>query len=164
MGIGADDAVARNHDALLRQKGMLNAHAAYVEEIFDVIFPGKGSGLAALFRSFNILIRCKMIQHKSNAGVVKNGIGSTFFKFIDGYRGSDIVAQNHIQFGVDQLARLHMIKPCVCGQYFLGHGHSHEAFLLFVPFVFLHFTEIPGPRAWNVALKECESRVPFRPP
>ena len=125
MGVRADNAVAGAYNALLRQQGVLDAHAAHVKEIGDVVFAGKVPGLAALLRSLNVLIGDKVVQHQCDAVLIKNRTGPALLKFVDGYRAGNIVAQHHIQLGFDELPGLYLFQPGMNGEDFLRHCHSH---------------------------------------
>ena len=70
-----------------------------------------------------------MIQHDVDAGLVEHRVEPGLLKLIDGHRGGDIVAQHHIQSGVDQLPCLDGFPAAVGGQDFLRHCHAHGVFL-----------------------------------
>ena len=132
MAVRANDAVARRHDALLGQEGMLDAHFAHVKEMKDVVFVGEIPALFGLGRALDVLVGDEMVQHDVDAGPVKDRVKARLLEFIDGDGGGDIVAKHHVQFCIDELARLDAAFAAVGGQDLLGHGHSHNgcSFLL----------------------------------
>ena len=50
VAVGADDAVARGHDALFGQKRVLHAHSAHVVEVEDVVLVSELAALLGLAR------------------------------------------------------------------------------------------------------------------
>ena len=45
MAVGADDAVTGGDDALLRQKGVLDAHIAHIKEVLNAELAGQNPGI-----------------------------------------------------------------------------------------------------------------------
>ena len=131
MGVCADDGLAGGHQALLRQEGVLDAHGAYVVVVVDFKFPGKGPALLALGGGLDILVGGEVVHHQGNAAFVKHLVKARRLELVDSHRGGNVIAQHQIQFGLDQLPCPHAVKPCVAGQDFLRHGHSHGGTLPF---------------------------------
>ena len=113
VAVRADDAVARSHDALFGQQCVLNAHAAHVEKVEDIVLVGELAALLGLGRALDVLVGDKVIQHDVDAGVIEHRVEPCFFKFVDGHRGGDIIAEHHIELGVDELARRDGCFPAV---------------------------------------------------
>ena len=127
MGVGTDDAVAGGDNALLGQQRMLDAHLAHVIKMADAMAAGKFTALLALFCGLDVLVGNEVVQNDGDAVLIKNGVKSGFFKFVDSNRGGNVVAQNDIQLCTDQLAGNHGGEACVGSQDFLSHSHSHDA-------------------------------------
>ena len=126
MGVGADDAFASSHQSLFRKQGVLDAHLPHIVVVVDVEAAGKAAALLALLRGFDILVGNKVIHDHGNSGFVEYLRKAGLFKFVDGDRRGDIVAQHHIQIGPDQLSGFYGIQARVSGQDFLRHCHTHE--------------------------------------
>ena len=73
-----------------------------------------------------------MIQDDGNAVLVKHAVEACFLEFIHRHRSGDIVAQDNVQLGADQLSCRYGFQPRVGCQDLLGHGHSHNNFS-FIP-------------------------------
>ena len=86
---------------------------------------GKFPALLGLLSSLDVLIGHKVVQDNGNAVLVKNLVEARLAEFLDGNGGGDVVAQNQVQLGGNQLARNNGVKPRVGREDFLGHGHSH---------------------------------------
>ena len=126
VGIGADHAVAGADDAFLRKKRVLNAHLAHVVEMGDVIFFREPAHLKALLRGLDVLIGGEVVEHQSDAVLIKDGVRAAFFKFVDGDGAGNIVAEHDIEVRLNQLSHLHVVQTGVRRQNFLGHSHSHK--------------------------------------
>ena len=131
VAVRADHAVAGGDDAFFRQKGVLNAHLAYIVEVEDIVFIGKFPALLGLGSALDILIGYKVIQHDGDMLFIEHAVKTGALKLVDGHRGGDIVAQHNVQLCVDQLACLDLRQSGVCGKDLLRQGHSHGSFLLF---------------------------------
>ena len=107
VAVGTDDAVTGGHDALFGQQGMFNAHLAHIVEVENVVLVGKFAALLGLRCALDVLIGDKVIQHNIDAGLIKHRVKPGFFKFIDGDRGRDVIAQHDVELGIDELARCH---------------------------------------------------------
>ena len=126
MGIRADAQAARSDQTFFGQQGMLDAHHADVHEILDVVLAGEGPGLLDQRRRLDVLVGGKMIHDHGDLGVVKHRGRAVFLEHIDGDGRGDVVAEHHIQLGVDQLTCLYLIQTRVCREDFLGHCHTHS--------------------------------------
>ena len=125
MGVGAHNDLAGGAQALLGQQGVLHAHMAHVEEVGDVVLVGKVPGLQAQLGGLDILAGGVVIQNDGDLIPIKH-LGKTgLLKLGDGDGGGDVVAQHHIQLGLDELSGLHPVQPGGFGQDLLRHGHSH---------------------------------------
>ena len=103
-------------DALLGQQGVLDAHLAHIVEVQDVVLVGEGAALLGLGGALDVLVGDKVVQHDGDVFLVEHAVKAGLFKFVDGHRGGDVVAQHNIQLGVDQLARLDLVQAGVGSQ------------------------------------------------
>ncbi len=67
-----------------------------------------------------------MIRHKRDLIFIKYAVHLHLFHFMDGHGACDIIAQNEIQIGFDELSGLYLIQTGVRRQNFLCHCHSHS--------------------------------------
>ena len=52
-----------------------------------------------------------------------------FVEFGDGLRSSNVISQQKVGFGADQLSRLDFFAAGVSREDFFGHGHSHCVYI-----------------------------------
>ena len=126
MAVRADDAVTGRYDALFGQQRVLDAHSAHVEEVFDLVLMGEFPALLAHLGGLDVLGRNEVVQDDVDGARVTDGIEPRLVEFVDGDRGGDVVAQDHVEFRFDQLAgfdRLQSRRGC---QDLLRHCHSHS--------------------------------------
>ena len=131
MGVGADDALSGGHQALFRQEGVLHPHLAHVVEVVNVKPLGKGAALQALLGGLDVLVGGEVVHHQGDLALVKDPGEPLLVKLPDGHGRGDVVAQDHVQLGPDQLAGLHFRQAGVGSEDFLRHCHSHRKNLLF---------------------------------
>ena len=105
---------------------MFDPHASYVEEILYIKTFCESSALQALLRCLDVLVRCEVVHDQRNLFSVKHTVKTGFFKFVNGYRCSDIITQHHIKICPDQLTRYHMIQSGMRRQDLLCHCHCHD--------------------------------------
>ncbi len=125
MRIRPDNQLASRHQALLRQQGVLHAHATHVIVMRNFMLSGKLSALFALLSRLNILVGSKMVHHQSNFVLIKNCVKTGLFKLVNRHRRGNVIAQAQIQIRHNQLAWLNAFHTGVRGQDFLAHSHSH---------------------------------------
>ena len=130
VAVCADDAVSGGDDALLRKQSMLDAHLAHVIEMADAVLAGELPAGFGLLGSLDILVGHKMVQDDDHLVLVIDPVKACFFELIHRHRGSDIIAQNNVQLGLDQLSGAHLRQTCMGRQNLLGHCHCHGSFLL----------------------------------
>ena len=109
VGVRAHDDLAGGAQALLGQQGVLHAHLAYVEEIGDVVLVGKFPGLLAQLGGLDVLAGGVVVQNDGDLVLVKDLGEPGLFKLGDGHRSGDVVAQDQIQLGLDELAYFYLI-------------------------------------------------------
>ena len=61
-----------------------------------------------------------MVGHHHDFLGVEDLFHTDFAEFFDRDRRRDIIAQNHVSFDIDKLARDNFLFPAVCGQYFFS--------------------------------------------
>ena len=125
MGVGADDSLAGSDQTLFRQQGVLHAHLAYIKEVGDVVLVGKVAGFQAQLGGLDVLARGVVVQDDGDLVLVKDLAEAGLLKLGDGHGGGNVIAQDHIYLGLDELANLHVVQPGVLGQDFLRHCHTH---------------------------------------
>ena len=124
MGIGADDQIARAHDALLGQQRVLDAHAADLVVMRDALLTGEIAHLLGLLGAFDVLVRNVMIGNQGDLSGIENLLHADLLEILNGDRRRDVVGKHQIEIALDQLPRLDFVKPRMCGQDLLGHGHG----------------------------------------
>ena len=130
VGVSADDAVTGSHDALFRQQGVLDTHLAHIVEVVDVEALGEGAALEALLSGLDVLVGGEMVHDHGDLALIENAGEAFLLKLTDGHGRGDVVAQDHIQLGTDQLTGLDLRQACVGCQDLLCHCHSHRENLL----------------------------------
>ena len=125
VGIRADNGFSRTDQPFLREEGMLDSHFSYVIEILQVEASGEGPAFFTLLRALDVFVRGEVIHDERNSAPVEDAVKPRLIELIDGYRTGDVICQHHVQPGVDQLPRRHMIQTGVSGEDLLCHCHSH---------------------------------------
>ena len=125
VGVGAHNDLAGGAQALLGQQGVLHAHMAHVEEVGDVVLVGKVPGLQAQLGGLDVLAGGVVVQNDGDLIFIEYLGKAGLLKLGDGDGGGDVVAQHHVQLGLDELSGLHPVQPGGLGQDLLRHGHSH---------------------------------------
>ena len=137
VAVRADDEVARADQTLFGQEGVFDAHSADVEEIIHAVFVCEVADGLDLFRRFDVLVRGEVVHdHAHLCGAFDAG-KSRLFKFLYCNGRCDVVAENHIQFGIDELTRFDAFQPRVCREDLLRHCHSHNREYLLVFKIFI---------------------------
>ena len=98
---------------------------AHIVEMGDGKLLSKLPALGAQLSGLDVLAGGGVVQYNGDFLPVKHRGQTRLFKFRDGHRRGDVVAQHQVQLSLDALTRLHMVQPGGPGQNFLGHGHSH---------------------------------------
>ena len=109
---------------------MLDAHLAHVIEMADAVLAGELPAGFGLLGSLDILVGHKMVQDDDHLVLVIDPVKACFFELIHRHRGSDIIAQNNVQLGLNQLSGAHLQQTCMGRQNLLGHCHCHGSSLL----------------------------------
>lgn len=115
MGIGADDQIARAHDALLGQQRVLDAHAADLVVMRDALLTGEIARLFGLLGAFDVLIRDVVVGNQGDLSGIENLLHADLLEILNGDRRRDVVGKHQIEIALDQLPRLDFVKPRMCG-------------------------------------------------
>ena len=67
-----------------------------------------------------------MVEHDRDLVAVKDMRKARVFKFGDGHRRRDVVAEHKVELCLDKVARMHLWQPGVRRQDLLGHCHPHS--------------------------------------
>ena len=126
MGIGANDAVAGGHDALFGEQGVFDAHFSDIEEVRDVMGFRKLAAGSGLLGGFDVFVGHKVVEHDVDAVCICDIVESGFLEFADGDGGGDVIAENAVKFGHNELSGSDFILSGVGSQDFLCHGHGHK--------------------------------------
>ena len=125
MRVGADCQHARCDDALLRQDDVLDADAALLEVIDDLVLARKVTDDLRELCRLNILGRLEVIRHERNLRVVEDR-AANLLKLGDGRRCRDVVGQYHIELAGHELTGFYRIEAGVFREDLLAHSHTHS--------------------------------------
>ena len=125
MAVGANNHVARSDDALFGKQRVLNAHAAHVEEVHNVVLACEIAALLALLGALDVLVRGEVVHNKGDLRAVEHLVHVGLLQLANSYRSGDVVGEREVDVRLDQLAGHYGIEPGVRRQNFLGHGHAH---------------------------------------
>ena len=128
VAVGTDDAVTGGNDPLLRQEGVLNAHLAHVVKVADAVVAGKFPAGLALLGGLDVLVGHKVVQNDDHLVLVVDPFESGLSEFVHRHRGGDVVAQDDVQLGLDQLPGGNLPQPGVGRQDLLCHCHCHNQY------------------------------------
>ena len=105
---------------------MLDASGTHIIEVSDAEALCKPAGGVTELGGLDILAGSVVVQHDGDLFRVKNLCQAGTVK--GGYRhgGGDVVSQDQIQLGFDQVARLDRGQARVSRQDLLRHCHSHD--------------------------------------
>ena len=88
---------------------MLNSHLSHIKIVGDLMTTGKFTDTFAVFCGFDVFVRDKMIHNQGNFILMKYCPAySAFVHLMDSHRCGDIISQNQIQIGFDELSRFHL--------------------------------------------------------
>ena len=124
VGVGADDEVARAHNALLRQKRMLDTHAADFVIVRDALLAGEFAHLLGLLGALDVLVGNVMVGHQGDLGRVEHLLDADLLEVLDRDGRRDVVGKHEVEIAFDQLPRLHFIEMRMSGQNLFRHGHG----------------------------------------
>jgi len=134
VGIGPDHQIAGPDQTLFRQKAVLDTHGADLKVVGEAVHPGKISQNFGLFGGFDVFIRDKVVRDQGYPLPVEYAGHPDLFKFFNRHRRGDVVAQDQVDPGIDQLTGQHFLLAGMCRQDFFGYGHRHWMSPLFCLF------------------------------
>ncbi len=102
---------------------MLDAHAADLKIVFDIMFSGEVAHNPALLGRFDIFIWREMVRHEGDPPPVKDLCDTDLLEFFDRDGGRHVVAQDEVDPRLDELARFHGRQARVVREDFLSHRH-----------------------------------------
>ena len=82
VAVGADDEVARAHDALLGQKRVLNTHATDFVIVRDALLTGEFAHLLGLLGAFDVLVGNVVVGHQGDLSRIEHSSTPIFLKFL----------------------------------------------------------------------------------
>ena len=126
MRIRADAKAARTYQAFFGKQSVLDSHHADIHKILDVVFIGKVSRLLNKCCRLDVLVWCKVVHDHCDFCVVKHRSSAVLLKNIDRHGRGNVVAEHHIELGVDKLTCLNLAQSRVSRKNFLRHCHSHK--------------------------------------
>ena len=130
--IGADHAVARCHEPLLRQQRVLHAAVvAHLEVVLYVLRSGERPHARALRGRLDVLVRREVVRHQRDLRAVEHSLAPELRELADGDRRRDVVRQHQVELRHHQLARAYC-RPLghVRREDLLCHRHAHVNTLL----------------------------------
>ncbi len=125
MGVGADRQHARSDNALLRQDDVLDADAALLEVVDNVVFMRKVAYSLGKFCRFDVLGRLEMVRYKGDFRTVEDRTAD-FLEFLNGWRCRDIVGKYHIEIADHELSSFDRVETSVFRENLLAHSHTHK--------------------------------------
>ena len=108
---------------------MLDAHLAHVVVVVQAEAAGEGAALLALGGGLDVLVGDEVIHDHDHPALVEDLRKAGLLKLVDRHGGGDVVAQDQVQPGPDQLARPDLRKAGVVRQDLLRHCHAHTVTL-----------------------------------
>ena len=142
MRVRADYRVARGDYSLLRKERVFHSHLSDFKVVFKFLLPGEFAEDLRLLRRLDVLVRSEMIRYQAHTVLVKNFLRARVLKFADGYRGSDVVAEDYIQFCPDKFPRFDLFFPGVRRKYLFRYRHPHCSSPVILRFYFTNFTNL----------------------
>ena len=106
---------------------MLDTHAflALLVVVFDVLGLCEIAHTLALFRGLDIFIRSKVIRDHDDLICIEYFSERVLFEYIDRRRRGDVVSEEQVKIGLDQVARGAKLFSRVLTEDLLCHCHAH---------------------------------------
>ena len=128
VGVCADDTITGADDTLFGKQGVLDAHLTHVVEVGDVMLFREIACGSAQLGGFDVLTGGVVVEDDGDLVFVEHAVKARLFKNVDSDGGGDVVAEDNIQLGLDEVAGFYRIQACVSGEDLLCHGHAHGSF------------------------------------
>ena len=123
VAVGADDEVARAHDALLGQKRVLHAHAAHLIVMGNALLAHEIAHDLRLFGALDVLVGHVVVGHEHHLVGVEHRFADLAHG-LDGDGRRHVVGEHEVQVALDELPGHHLVEPGVGGEDLLRHGHG----------------------------------------
>ena len=123
VGVRADHEVTRHHNALLGEKGVLDAHAALFEVVGDLMLVGKVARHLGLLGALDVLVGAVVVRDQADAVAVKDA-RANLAHGLDGDGRRDVVGQHEVQVALHELPGNDLLEPRVVRQDLLCHSHG----------------------------------------
>ena len=125
--IGADDHVARRHEALLGQQHVLDAHAADLEVVHEAVPAGEVAQYLRLRGRLDVLVGREVVGHEDDLGGVEDALEARLLELGDADRRGDVVGERQVDLGLDDLAGLDRRALAGAGEDLLDDGAAHHS-------------------------------------
>ena len=135
MAVRADDDLARGDEALLGQQRVLDAHAADLVVVDNLLRLGEVAHLLGHRRALDVLVGDEVIRDQRDLRGVEHLRRAHLDKLVDGDRCGDVVAQHQVELAHQQLAGAAAFNARGAREDFLRHGHAHCFDLLMIHFL-----------------------------
>lgn len=124
MGVRADNEVTRHHGTGLGQQRVLDAGAALLPVVGDLLLMGKIAHLLGLLGALDVLVGRVVVGHQADAIAIEYALGAQLAEHIDGDGCGDVVGEDYVEVALDQLSGSHLVQAGMCCQDLLGYGHG----------------------------------------
>ena len=159
--VGTDHEVAEDDGARLGEQRVLDAGAALLPVVGDMLLVGEVAHLLGLLGALDVLVGRVVVGHEAHAVGVEDLLGPQLAKDVDGDGRGDVVGEHEVEVALHELPRPHLVQPRMRRQDLLRHGHGSS-----------HFERLsslrgptprsPPPKCDKSSGRKCEG--PFGPP
>ena len=125
MAVRADDDLARSDETLLGQQRMLDAHAADLIVMDDLLRTREIAHLLGHRGGLDVLVGHEVVRDQRDLRGIEYLRGAHLDELVDRHGGGNVVAQHKVQPAHEQLARTAACDAGRSRENLLGHGHSH---------------------------------------
>ena len=107
---------------------MLDPHPADFDVVGDVVLAGEIPQGFGLLGRFDVLVGDEVVGDQGDFVRIEHR-AANFFEFGDGLGPGDVVGEQKVDFGPDQLPGFNFFAAGVGRQNFFGHRHSHDGYI-----------------------------------
>ncbi|MBA7708015.1 hypothetical protein ES703_116902 [subsurface metagenome] len=119
MGISPDNHLSRQHQPLLGQEHVLDAHLAHFE-VYDSLLAGELPHQLGLLGGGDVLVGDEVVGHHHHLLRVEDPLYPQLMELPDGDGGGDVVGHDQVNPDVDKIAGAYPFLIGVSRQYLLG--------------------------------------------
>ena len=101
MAVSANDQVARTNNALLGQKSMLDAHAAYLPIMGDALLTSEITRSLGLLGRVDVFVRRVMVGDDKDTRRIEDLANADLIERLDGDWGCHVIRKNKIEIAFD---------------------------------------------------------------